>query len=116
MKISESRKKRFVKLVEKHRSSNMSITDFCIKHKIHKWTFWYWRKKVLNEMPEVSTLSEGKSATPVSFLPVITSNPLFSKPDEKIEIHYPSGVHICLPISYDVADVRILISEPGSKL
>jgi len=112
MKISENRKKRFIKLVKKHRTSNLSITDFCIKYKIHKWTFWYWRKKVWNEMPEVSKLSEGKSTTPVSFLPVTTSQPPFVKPDEKIEVHYPSGVYISLPTSYDLSKVRLLIIEP----
>jgi len=115
MTDSESRKRRFLMLIKKYRTSEMTITDFCIKHNIHKWSFWYWRKKALNEQPAITTLSTRKSKNTPTFLPVTIRHTPIEKPEEKIEIHYPSGVHISLPTSYELANLRLLISEPGNK-
>lgn len=111
----ESRKKRFKSLVEKHRTSNMTITDFCIKHNIPKCTFGYWRKKVLLEQPSNTKSSTSIPSNAPAFMPVTIGHTPVEEKSENIEIYYPSGINISLPTSYNIANLRLLLSDAGSK-
>ena len=104
---------RMPNLIKMHQSSNLSITDFCKKHKIHKWTFWYWRKKLNNSEKLKSKALLRKVQKSQAFLPVVVSPQTSAPHSEKIEIHYPSGISMTFPTSFDLNRLNRFIEKGG---
>ena len=110
MQISAIRRRKMFELVRKHQSGNLTIAQFCRKHKINQWVFWYWKKKLVCKDASPMPVKSQKEPLPqVAFHPVRSSTEIVPGQGGKIEIHYPSGVQVDIPDTYDPARLKILI-------
>ena len=55
-----------------NKQGNISVTEFCKLHRIHKSTFYYWRKRNANK--------DIVADKPKGFLPVKVTNPSYGPP------------------------------------
>lgn len=88
-------------LREYDEQDNFSITEFCKLHKIHKSTFYYWRKRYANK----NIIAD----KPKGFLPVVVANSSFGPPADAPTLFAEfKGIRIYHFVSADY--LKILLS------
>ena len=87
-------------LIERQKSSGVSVVAFCKKEKINLATYYYWHQR-LRKNPEVTNI------IPVSFekarIPEFPGN-------EVIELVYPNGVRLSIPFGCELSIIRQLVT------
>lgn len=67
----------WARLIEAQRRSDLTVVEFCRRHRIAKATYWYWRKRLL------TTAKQGLVAKPTQrFLAL----PIIAPEAERIEV------------------------------
>ncbi len=113
------------KLLEEHRSSGLSIAEFCRQRQLNQASFYDWRKKLASiETEEVSSTVESESVVSVSksSTAVPVSSPLFvSLPvadsesrssltsRASFEVELPNGIRVRVPSQFDVSELTSLL-------
>ena len=88
-------------MMEKRKSSGLSVQVFCVAENILPATYYYWRKRQkLNENPESSRL-----------IPVCIEKPKQHSGTnrENLELIYPNGVRLSVPPGYELNLIRELV-------
>ena len=97
MKEDRSRKKeRMYALLEEWKQSGKQQKDFCRDHDIPLYRFQYWRRKQKREAEATG-----------GFFPVSCED---RSNNATMELIYPSGVRLCLPLGTPASKVRELVS------
>lgn len=91
-----TREKMFA-LIEQWEQSKQTKVLFCEQHGIVKSNFYYWLKKYSLEQ-SVST----------GFVPVLVRRSI-SELNQAIEVHYPSGVSVRVPVGSSITLLKTLI-------
>lgn len=91
-------------LIRQWESSGQTKSQFIQQRDISKSTFWYWRKKYLND-PQASKPASGR------LIPIKVSSD--KKPpnseSQSLEIIYPNGVRLLCPVGMDLTSIKELI-------
>jgi hypothetical protein len=86
--------------IERWKTSGQSIAAFCATHRVSQATFYSWRKRLTAH------------SRPTTALPSPT--PTFASvrviPDPTVEVVFPSGLVVRVPIGADAADVARLVA------
>jgi hypothetical protein len=87
-------------LIERWKTSGQSIAAFCDTHRVSQATFYSWRKRLTAQ------------SRPTTALPSPT--PKFAAvrvvPDPTVEVVFPSGLIVRIPIGDDAAVVARLVA------
>jgi hypothetical protein len=114
MKISKTRQRRLIALIEQQQSSHLGVAEFCRKHRIKKWTFWYWRKKLATNKKSKARRSPISKGNLPAFYPVSCTPLEKASPGESVELSYPSGIRIKFPLSFGLPELRQFILSTES--
>ena len=86
-------------LIKKALESNLTNRKFCRENGLHEHVFYYWLKRYKENQSPVK-----------GFIPIKVNGQSPSFKNDKIEIHYPNGVHLSLPGHFDIIKIKALIS------
>jgi hypothetical protein len=99
-----SRKDETYSLIPVWKESRQSVRQFCKGQDISEHTFRYWYKKY-----RTTTESDRKLIDDGCFVPVQIMGDNNSREEDKIEIEYPNGVGIKLPVKTNLRIIKTLI-------
>ena len=87
-------------LIERQQTSGLNVQAFCKKEKLNLATYYYWHQR-LRKMPGSTKI-----------IPVSIEKPkqLLVSGKEVIEITYPNGVRLSIPLGFELNLIRQLIS------
>ena len=88
--------KYYFKLIEKFKSSGLTVKEFCLQNSLNNKTYYYWKKKY-----------EGRAGER-RFLPVIIDKPLSAKVNT-ITIQYADGTHLLFEGNVDSSVLKQLL-------
>lgn len=114
MKTTVQQQKQIKKIMKLQLASNLSVPKFCKKHKIKVGFFLYWNRKFSESSePRInSTLTKSRPG----FLPVtIAPSPSYSS-NGNIEVHYPSGIIVKFPTTFDMVKLNQFTKVNGGDL
>jgi hypothetical protein len=92
----QEREQEMFRLIEQCHCGEMTNKAFCREYQLPEWKFYYWQNKYREYQQ------------PQGFVPVNVSQSK-SGTQNKIEIHYPNGIHIRLPQQTGMTMVKALI-------
>ena len=92
----QEREQEMFRLIEQCHCGEMTNKAFCREYQLPEWKFYYWQNKYREYQQ------------PQGFVPVNVSQSK-SGTQNKIEIHYPNGIHIHLPQQTGMTMVKALI-------
>lgn len=72
--------KYYFKLIEKFKSSSLTVKEFCLQHSLNNKTYYYWKKKYENR--------DGKGFLPVA---IDETGPVEAS---TVTIQYPDGTRL----------------------
>ena len=84
-------------LIERWKTSGQCIAAFCATHRVSQATFYSWRKRLAAPGPDTTT-------------PAPTFAPVRVVPDPTVEVVFPSGLVVRVPIGADAAVVARLVA------
>jgi hypothetical protein len=87
--------------IEKWQQSKLTQKDYCIQNKIKLAAFHYWLRKYRQQRPK----------QPEGFFPIQVDSA--TNNTRAIQIRYPNGVEVELPVQTDLQILQSLISIPG---
>lgn len=100
----QSRKEEIYSLIPTWKESSLSVRQFCKEQGISEHTFRYWYKRYgISEIDKKSRIAEG------CFVPVQILGGQSDRETEKIEIEYPNGVGLILPVKTNLRIIKNLI-------
>lgn len=86
-------------LIKQALESNKTNRDFCMEHGLREHVFYYWLKRYKENQSPVK-----------GFIPIKVNGQCPSFKNDKIEIQYPNGVYLSLPVHIDINRIKALIS------
>lgn len=95
-------------LVKKQAAGNKTIVDFCRRHQIKPSKFFYWKRK----MKESGQIKAGDF--PGAFLPISFPAIQATEHPEKIELQFPSGLRVGIPVSAGSTAIKTIIKACGN--
>lgn len=106
MENLKARKQRMQQAITKQQTSDISVTEFCKKHRIKESTFWYWRKKLAStaDVSSSNNAACADKAEPQRFYPISLAGL-----SQSIEVYYPSGVSLKVPLSFEFEKLKQLL-------
>lgn len=90
-------------IVHQWSESGQSMRRFCKEQKLSYYSFIEWRKKI-----QGTSLQGNRTG---GFIPVTVKPPPVQTLPEKIEIHYPGGIAVKLPLTTKAGYIRTLIQN-----
>jgi hypothetical protein len=111
--VSDERKRFWRDLIERQPTSGLNITRFCADAGVSQNAFYVWKKRMLTTSPERQLAKRrrkhrrkeavAKSLVPVRVIPDVGHQPRTAEP---IEIAWPNGVALRIPVGCDLKTLR----------
>ena len=92
------------------RSSGLSVAAFCRSRELNLSSFYRWRK-ILDELDRPSATRSRSQPDP---LPCPSFVPVRVIPDAVVEVIFPSGVQLRVPLSADAPQLARLVRALGA--
>jgi len=110
MRVIESS---FRKLYQEYLESGLSIRDFCTNHDFAVSTFYYWQKKLSDNVPHEGFIPLLIERQPMvnasSHLEVASERDEFMTQDNDLEFTFPNGTKLHLKGHIDLALLKTIV-------
>jgi hypothetical protein len=113
MKISSKTNRSMASLIKKQAAGTQTVTEFCRMHRIKLSKFFYWKKKMKERGKSPTGDSQSPNGSAGSFIPISLPAVHSTELADKIELHFPSGLRACIPVSTGTAALRTIINACG---
>jgi hypothetical protein len=103
---------KFTRLISQQKESGLSVKMFCVNEGIAESTFYYWQKRIRNEVGEKRfiPLVVNTAGTNLQKLAQTETYHPQRYSDNQFEIIYPNGIILRIKADQDLAGLRALIS------
>lgn len=92
-------------LVRKQQAGNLTIAEFCRRHRIRLSKFFYWKKKMKKSKEITIDKSQTDTCSSSTFLPI--SLPVSRGPG--VELVFPSGLKAVIPVTIRPDSLKSII-------